>query len=260
MKNNSKINGFTVVELLAVVAIVGLVLAVALPAMGRAQAYSKRLDCLAYLQTTNTAVMTYSTEHRGYAPVVPVFGSPDSVSDAYARLEFSGSRAYLQASYFSQSAWFVWMLASASGGQLDLYTCPSQPDSSELEDNEWFRFNGQDIRLSSYTMTRAFLADPIIYSNQEMARVGHLKSRRIAQTMHPSAKAVVFETRLYHQLEWQASELGREDLPVPVAFADGHAEFVDMQDVSQGELARNTGRSPKKLFDTPRGVLGRDLR
>lgn len=252
--------GVTIVELLVVVAIMGLLIAVLLPAMGNVRTQSKRIECLSHLKSLGSTVAVYSNVHKDMAPSIPLFGSPNAVNEAVARLEFPNSPAFLQSSYFAQSSIFTWIIAVATDGDLDRETCPSQPSSKDLGDGDWFHFNGRDIRKSSYVMSRAFIADPTVFDSATVARLGHLRAMRMTQVKYPSAKALLFETKLYHEPAWWRGGGDWDSLLVPMVFADGHGLLDEIKGFSEGELAMNTGVTPRKLFDTPGGVLGRDLK
>src|SRR4051812_23386938 len=60
--------GFTLVELLTVIGIIALLLALLLPALGRAREEAKLLQCQVNLQTIYNAAQTHSIDHRGFLP------------------------------------------------------------------------------------------------------------------------------------------------------------------------------------------------
>jgi prepilin-type processing-associated H-X9-DG protein/prepilin-type N-terminal cleavage/methylation domain-containing protein len=61
--------GFSLVELLVVIGIVGLLLALLFPALGAARARAESLQCQANLRTMGFAAMMHANEHRGHLPV-----------------------------------------------------------------------------------------------------------------------------------------------------------------------------------------------
>lgn len=60
---------FTLVELLAVIGIIGLLMAMLLPALSRARQASASVKCLASLRTIHQATQIHASEHRNYAPL-----------------------------------------------------------------------------------------------------------------------------------------------------------------------------------------------
>jgi prepilin-type N-terminal cleavage/methylation domain-containing protein len=73
--------GFTLVELLVVIVIVGLLAALLLPALASAKAAGQRAACLSNLRQIGIAVQGYADENNGlipYGPKAPPFTSPAS--------------------------------------------------------------------------------------------------------------------------------------------------------------------------------------
>jgi len=61
-------SAFTLIELLVVVTIIGMLLALLLPALGRVLAYAENLQCQSNLKQIATAVLSYTTDYRGTIP------------------------------------------------------------------------------------------------------------------------------------------------------------------------------------------------
>jgi len=65
---------FTLVELLVVVAIIALLLAILLPALGKARKLASSTVCLARMHNVSQATNAYTAEYRGFLPAA--FGGP----------------------------------------------------------------------------------------------------------------------------------------------------------------------------------------
>ncbi|HQE26771.1 MAG TPA: prepilin-type N-terminal cleavage/methylation domain-containing protein, partial [Phycisphaerae bacterium] len=61
-------NGFTLIEVLVVVAIIALLISILLPSLAAARAQSRTTLCLANLHQAGIAINTYSVENKGYVP------------------------------------------------------------------------------------------------------------------------------------------------------------------------------------------------
>jgi len=74
--SEGKRNAFTLVELLVVIAIIAILMALVVPAAGRARGIARRAVCMSNLRQIGQAVHHYATLHRGiipYGPKAPMF-------------------------------------------------------------------------------------------------------------------------------------------------------------------------------------------
>jgi len=67
--------GFTLIEVLVVVAIIALIIAILLPSLKYARAHVKCTMCLTNLHDTGMAMHQYTVEYKSYYPLVPYIGS-----------------------------------------------------------------------------------------------------------------------------------------------------------------------------------------
>jgi prepilin-type N-terminal cleavage/methylation domain-containing protein/prepilin-type processing-associated H-X9-DG protein len=69
MKNYKKNLGFTLVEMLIVIAIIGILMSMLVPSISRAKKHAKRIECASNLHQMYVASVTYATDYdRGHFP------------------------------------------------------------------------------------------------------------------------------------------------------------------------------------------------
>jgi len=69
-------DGFTLIELMVVMAILGLLIAILLPSLGRVRKQSKRTACMSNLRQIATAIQTYRNQNRDHYPVARSMPEP----------------------------------------------------------------------------------------------------------------------------------------------------------------------------------------
>ncbi len=64
------IRGFTLIELLVVISIIALLIAILLPALGKAKEAAIRMSCLSQQRQISLALLVYASDHKGWFPKV----------------------------------------------------------------------------------------------------------------------------------------------------------------------------------------------
>jgi prepilin-type N-terminal cleavage/methylation domain-containing protein/prepilin-type processing-associated H-X9-DG protein len=79
---------FTLLELLVVMAIIAILVALLIPALGRAKEKSQRITCAGNLRQINLALLLYRTDHNGFMPPPgqPSGSWPEQLRSSYGNL------------------------------------------------------------------------------------------------------------------------------------------------------------------------------
>jgi type IV pilus assembly protein PilA len=107
MRNKQK--GFSLIELLIVVAIILIIAAIAIPNLLRSKMAANEASAVGSLRTLNTASVSYSTSYGNYPPALPSLGPSSSPSSTSADLIDSalvtGSKSGYQFTYASSATY-----------------------------------------------------------------------------------------------------------------------------------------------------------
>ena len=90
MSRNRLAAGFTLIELMVVIAILGLLIAILAPALSRARKQAKATLCLTRLRTIGQGLVLYADENDG----VLVPGRMPGVDDEHWQVEIAGGLKY----------------------------------------------------------------------------------------------------------------------------------------------------------------------
>jgi prepilin-type N-terminal cleavage/methylation domain-containing protein len=84
MRQRCRVGGFTLIEMLVVLAIIAVLASILLPVFSRAREKARRTQCISNLVNIATAMKTYWQDHRAYPPPpMPVDSDGDGTDDAF---------------------------------------------------------------------------------------------------------------------------------------------------------------------------------
>jgi len=135
-KNSTRAGGFTLVELLVVVAIIGVLIALLLPAVQAAREASRRTSCLNNLKQIGVAIQLYQDAQKVFPPG-GVSSGPCCASDSFSSWPISILPYLDQKNLYERYSQPETNESLANGfvrqQYLPIYTCPSEPRPKVLE-------------------------------------------------------------------------------------------------------------------------------
>ena len=155
MGRNSR--GFTLVELLVVITIIGILIALLLPAVQAAREAARRMQCSNKLKQLSLAMLNYESTHGGFPPA--------AISWEYAEYAGRGPGSWYDdhgwysqiGAYIEQQAWYDMIDFKVSFSHvvnndarkvmIDLFACPSDRglQKNELASPTWARIRGNYV-------------------------------------------------------------------------------------------------------------------
>lgn len=106
-KNRKNRMGFTIVELLVVIAVIIILIAVLLPGLRQAKETAKRITCLSNVKQIGLGMIEYSQDYNGYFPM-PIYSSnyPSTLKDmAFMIEDYVKGKVFFCPSVSPQKIW-----------------------------------------------------------------------------------------------------------------------------------------------------------
>jgi type IV pilus assembly protein PilA len=137
----SKQKGFSLIELLIVVAIILIIAAIAIPNLLRSKMAANEASAVGSMRTLNTASVTYSTTYGGYPPGLTNLAPAATATSTSADLVDSVLSAGTKSGYS-----FTWSAGSTdSNGNYLNYSIVAQPTSPGTTGQRYFYTNQSGV-------------------------------------------------------------------------------------------------------------------
>jgi type IV pilus assembly protein PilA len=142
MRNKQK--GFSLIELLIVVAIILIIAAIAIPNLMRSKMAANEASAVASLRTLNTSVVAYSTTYASDPPTLTALGPSAAPSSTAADLVDS-----LLGTDPAQKSGYTITYAATPGTPITLYTILAAPQSASTGQRKFFTDQSGVIRQTT---------------------------------------------------------------------------------------------------------------
>lgn len=239
--------GFTLVELLLVIALIAVLVALTLPGLGGSREAAVRATGLSYLRSHVAIMAQYSSD---YKDSFPYFTDPGATTTVIRTAR--GDVVSLR--YFEAFAFWNYALADGyyNGNPDDQSFYPGRPIAG-------------GPTLLSYGC--CFIADPGFWNPRTRTWTGQFHPTRLSSVRHPSKKALLswFDTTRF-DIPNNIIDPSWQTLPVGLGIVDGSARSIPLKDVVYGyQSGDGSILNSVHLNDSPPalhtldGIYGRDV-
>ena len=146
MRDNKQ-KGFSLIELLIVVAIILIIAAIAIPNLLRSKMAANEASAVSSLRTLNTSIVAYSTTYNTDPPTLTALGAPGSGSPSSTAADLVDS--LLGADPASKSGYTISYSAGSANPTVTTYTMTAVPQSTSTGQRYFFTDQSGVIRQTT---------------------------------------------------------------------------------------------------------------
>lgn len=245
-RDTRSVGGFTLIEMLVVIVVIGVLVVLSLPALRGARNRGQESVSLAHARTNAMLIAGHAQDREGRVPLAPI-------SDRLIGEDMPGVVVQFPDGSLVAFGWFMhsihWNTYIASLG--------------EEQTGSFFSPSGSigprpTLQASDYVLTHAVMATPEFWRTGAPQTNEQLRAMNLAAVSHPAAKGFVWEVG-----RTVSQRLGREispDNPRPIVFFDQHGLVRPLTGAT--EPAVNSyfpGGLAAPLLTTADGVRGYDF-
>ena len=253
-----KKHAYSLIEVVVAVGVVGILLAIALPAVGAARRIARGLQCMSNIRSCAQAVTGYTVDSHGYFPFFADFESDPAFENGGIGLSF-----------LWQSYHWPMVMGDRLGRERFSETrfCPGNPILDESIETIESWYPESYIYPSDFFLAYGCFTDPRLWrENAEPSNAELYHAIASADVTFPSMKGILVELTPYHRMSgFSNDDMRRASLNgenptgrFHVSFADGSTRSINQTALAPGVQPGTTAPGTPVLA-TKDGVHGIDL-
>jgi prepilin-type N-terminal cleavage/methylation domain-containing protein len=251
---------FTLIELLVCIGIVGILLALLLPALAHARQGARETVSLSNLRQVGLLFTQYTADQRTYpyrARGTPVPGVHDNPPPDAIYTGWWPEGCIIATTDHWAHAWMWPGLAVPIPEWPDSYRTWLSPGSETSLPDDPFGDIHEPMDLVSFVYSNSFVARPELFREGAPADEALLGAVRPDEVSFPSSKVVLWDRHLAYRVKEPAIIGEHYGAPTPMSFADLHSAVHD-PNAAPAITNPLRGGLATPLHGTPEGVRGRD--
>lgn len=258
--------GFTLIEILVVIAIIAILIALALPALASARTMARQTQAISNIRQVGSSFEMYSGTYKTYPFIRKGFSAvqgdmPMPTPPGLFTIPWWPKGSVVA----TNSEWrlsFMWpgLMAAIAPWEENYKIWVSPGRTAILPEPESGDMRIDPESMVSILYSNSFIGAPKLWSTEGQGGTEEAMIRAVqpADVVLPSSKAMLYDADIAYIRKTPPQRDGHYDHPTPIQFADGHADVKNPLEAAETFANPLNALDRTALHNTKDGVRGRD--